>query len=51
MQDIERHKLIRKPNAEATAKLFFKTQICPNYLRGQCFRGEACHYAHGEHEL
>lgn len=43
--------MIKKPVSEATARLFQKTQMCPNYLRGQCFRGESCHYAHGEHEL
>ncbi len=43
--------MIKKPSLEVAAKLFHKTQICPNYLRGQCFRGDACNYAHGEHEL
>lgn len=34
-----------------TPHRFYKTQMCKDFLEGRCFRGAACHYAHGEEEL
>ena len=30
---------------------FWKTSICKFWERGTCKRGQACMFAHGEHEL
>merc|ERR1719148_555203 len=30
---------------------FLKTKVCHHYLQGTCQKGEACSFAHGEHEL
>ena len=30
---------------------FYKTQICPQYPMGTCYKGENCTYAHSETEM
>jgi len=37
--------------ASSLREQFMKMQMCRFYVKGVCHRGEACEFAHGEHEL
>eukprot|EP00922_Rhytidocystis_sp_ex-Travisia-forbesii_P055387 GHVS01082009.1.p1 GENE.GHVS01082009.1~~GHVS01082009.1.p1 ORF type:complete len:519 (+),score=77.23 GHVS01082009.1:616-2172(+) len=38
------------PELKDSAKMLYKTTMCPWHSRGRCFAGDRCNYAHNEHE-
>lgn len=38
-------------SADGSTSSGFKTRMCKFFMMGQCQKGEACSYAHGEHEI
>eukprot|EP00922_Rhytidocystis_sp_ex-Travisia-forbesii_P055388 GHVS01082010.1.p1 GENE.GHVS01082010.1~~GHVS01082010.1.p1 ORF type:complete len:518 (+),score=69.07 GHVS01082010.1:625-2178(+) len=38
------------PELKDSAKMLYKTTMCPWHSRGRCFAGDRCNYAHTEHE-
>jgi len=41
--------MVTNPNPNPNAN--YKTRMCKQWMTGQCFRGEKCHFAHGPGEL
>mmetsp|Transcript_10033 Transcript_10033/g.22489 ORF Transcript_10033/g.22489 Transcript_10033/m.22489 type:complete len:463 (+) Transcript_10033:96-1484(+) len=38
-------------NRDGWGEIFAKTKMCKSHLSGQCHRGQACNFAHGQEEL
>ena len=42
---------VRKPAKALDFKVKYKTEVCRNWEHGKCKFGDACAFAHGDHEL